>query len=476
MAVASRNAGPNNERMTSLHDLPPKSAHSDAYAEETARVLAARLPFAGLVFGLSLAIVWIVENHVHPGRNYAYAVTYGLELVVWMVASLWARRRKTPQCACTIAIGAAVAQVILIASYHIGVHGEADVLAFALAYFTVGMMVLMPWGARAQLIVTLVAMATFLLALATTVHPVNPAPLHAVGLFCIGSLSVVSAMALERYRAAMFFQADALRGANAELQRANEALAAADHAKTQLLANVSHEMRNPIGVTLGYVELIRDGAFGEIPPALAETIDRLHDNAEMLLTLANDLLDLSRLQANRIDLQLEPVKLGPLCTEAARFAPPLLANKAVTLVCAVADDAEVYADPARLRQVLVNLLTNAAKFTDAGQISVRTRTLDDDTQIVEISDTGIGIPLSELHSIFEPFRRGSQAGHIGGAGIGLALSRQLTEAMGGTLTVVSAPGKGSTFAVQLRRTATAKALLHASPNALAYCSGPDTVH
>jgi signal transduction histidine kinase len=118
-------------------------------------------------------------------------------------------------------------------------------------------------------------------------------------------------------------------------------------------------------------------------------------------------------------------------------------------VCSVTNDVHVRADRDRLRQVLINLLTNAAKFTRQGRIDVRARLGGNGTAIVEVADTGMGIPADELQSIFQPFHRGSHTADIGGTGIGLALSRQLTEAMGGRLSVASTLGHGSTFAIEL---------------------------
>jgi signal transduction histidine kinase len=275
--------------------------------------------------------------------------------------------------------------------------------------------------------------------------------LHVVGLLCIGTLTVFTAGALQHYRFGVFRQAAELRNANAELRRANQALATADGAKTQVLAHVSHELRTPLSVMIGYSDLAREGVFGELSPALRETIDRIYASSRMLLRLANDLLDLSRLQANKIDLHMGPVRLAPLCSEATALLPDLLGDKPIELRSNVPEEEEVCADRDRLHQILVNLLTNAAKFTREGSIELRARAENEATEVIEVIDTGVGIPLGEQESIFQLFQRGSLTVQVGGTGIGLTLSRQLTEAMGGRLTVTSTPGSGSTFAVHLQR-------------------------
>lgn len=438
--------------ITTLEDAARDT--EEAYVAETAQVVAARLPLAAFAFLSSLGGVWVIEHWVHPGRDGVYAVVLGLEIVVWVAAAVTARWAASthPHRGVPTAIACGLLQSILIASYHLAAGGEAEILGLALVYFSVGMMVLMPWGWRGQLVVNIAQIIAFIAAVVVGVHAVTPVALHIIGLACICTATVLSAAALERYRHGLFRQTAELRNANVELQHANRALAAADEAKTRFLANVSHELRTPLSVMIGYADMARDGAFGELSPELHDGIGRIRANSDHLLNLAGDLLDLSRLQANQIDFHLQQVALAPLCAEAAAFTPTLLHDKPVELVCSVADDVSVYADRDRLRQVLINLLTNAAKFTRRGRIDIRTRAGEHGTEIVEVSDTGIGIPPAELQSIFQPFRRGSHTAHIGGTGIGLALSRQLTEAMGGHLSVASALGRGSTFAIMLPRT------------------------
>lgn len=429
----------------------PKTDDDTSYVAETAQVIAARLPLAAFAFVTSLGGVWIIEHWVHPGRDGTYALVYAFQIAAWIAGAVSVRRVVTtqPEWCVRIALACSILQVLLITAYHIGAHGEVEILGLALVYFSVGMMVLMPWGWRGQLILNAAQMFAFLTAVAAGVQAVTPVSLHIIGLACISTATIFSAAALERYRYGLFRQTAELRHANIELQQANHALAAADEAKTRFLANVSHEIRTPLAVMIGYADMVRDGAFGELSAELHDGIGRIRANSDLLLTLAGDLLDLSRVQANQIDFHLQHIALAPLCAEATAFTPELLRNKPVEVVCSVPDDMLVYADRDRLRQVLINLLSNAAKFTRKGRIDVRARRGRDGTEIVEIADTGIGIPAAELQSIFQPFRRGSHTADIGGTGIGLALSRQLTEAMGGRLSVASTLGRGSTFAIEL---------------------------
>lgn len=421
-----------------------------AYVAETAGVVASRLPIAACAFLISLAGVWVIEHMVHEGRDGLYALVYGFEVAIWLLGCLTVRRavKTHPHWCIAIALACGTLQMFLIAAYHMALPGEAEILGLALVYFSVGMMVFMPWGWRGQLVLNAMQMVAFVIAVLSGVQAVTPVALHIIGLVCISIATILSAAAVEHYRYGLFLQTAELRDANVELQQVNQALAAADEAKSRFLANVSHELRTPLAVMIGYVDIVRDGAYGDLSDGLRDAVARIRSNADLLLNLASDLLDLSRVEANQIDFNLQNVALAPLCAEATAFTPELLRNKPVEVVCDVPDDVLVYADRDRLRQVLINLLTNAAKFTREGRIDVRSRRGDDGIEI-EVADTGIGIPAAELQSIFKPFCRGSHTADIGGTGIGLALSRQLTEAMGGRLSVASTLGRGSTFAIEL---------------------------
>jgi signal transduction histidine kinase len=172
----------------------------------------------------------------------------------------------------------------------------------------------------------------------------------------------------------------------------------------------------------------------------------------MLTRLINDFLDLSRLEANKLAMHLETVRLAPICAEAVELVSGQVKGKPIEVLQSVPPDANVYADRDRVRQILANLLSNAIKFTERGQVEIKLRGQSDGVVAIDVSDSGVGIPTEEQAIIFEPFRRGSQAGMVGGVGIGLALSRQLAEAMGGTVGVSSRVGHGSTFSVTLPAT------------------------
>jgi signal transduction histidine kinase len=325
--------------------------------------------------------------------------------------------------------------IAMITGYHIVLHGEAEVVELALLYVVVSSMVLFPWGGRGQAIVASAGVAAFVVALASGLELRTPVGLHLLGLGTAVLLTVGGAIFLEQYRFSVFRQAE-------ELRRVNEA-------KTQLLANVSHELRTPLNVVIGYQQLLTEGAFGDLPPAAQDTMSRVMAYSRMLLTLIDDFLDLSRLEKQRLTLRMEPIELRGLCAEVGALIEPLLRDKQVQFRCYINNGEVAYADRDRLRQVLLNLLTNAIKFTDRGSIELRSHRPEQQRLVIEVEDTGVGIAAAEQEAIFQPFRRGAQSMHVRGVGIGLALSRQLTEAMGGRLSVSSTPGHGSTFSIQL---------------------------
>ncbi len=245
---------------------------------------------------------------------------------------------------------------------------------------------------------------------------------------------------------------DELRVARQELQKKNRALELADQTKDDFLANMSHELRTPLSAVLSYAELIRE------PTSLAEE-NRLHaevieTNSKALLSLINDILDLSKVRAGKLNVLVEPVKPGPILEQVRALLQPKAAEKSLSLTTSFSngDDALVQVDPMRLRQVLINLIGNALKFTQQGSVELRVERDGDSWLSVKIIDTGLGMTAEQVERIFMPFEQAEQttAQRFGGTGLGLSLSQRLVELMDGELTVESQPGQGSTFTVRLR--------------------------
>lgn len=221
--------------------------------------------------------------------------------------------------------------------------------------------------------------------------------------------------------------------------------------KDEFLASVSHELRTPLNVVLGYIDLLLDNSFGPLEPAQRDILHRITKNASNLSHLINDLVDLSRIEAGRMRIEMEVVDLEPLFADLTAVMQVLLAGHDVTFRAEIVPGCDtVHADPDRLKQIVSNLLVNAVKFTEHGSIALLATPGRGDRVVITVSDTGIGIPKEDHQAIFEPFRQVHERERRAlGAGIGLSISSRLATLMGGSLGVESEPGRGSRFALEL---------------------------
>jgi len=235
---------------------------------------------------------------------------------------------------------------------------------------------------------------------------------------------------------------------------AREAAEEANRAKTQFLATMSHELRTPLNAISGYAELLSLGLRGPTTPEQQEDLSRIMRSQRHLLSVINDILNFARLEAGHVEYRIANVRVNDLLGDIESLIRPQLAAKQLELSWTpVGDDILVRADSEKVRQVLLNLLANAVKFTaPGGRIRVECE-YDESHVYVRVSDTGIGIPVDRRGAIFEPFVQlhRTLAQPAEGTGLGLAISRDLARGMGGELTVESEPGKGSTFTLVLDR-------------------------
>ncbi|HEV2130631.1 MAG TPA: ATP-binding protein [Longimicrobiaceae bacterium] len=247
-----------------------------------------------------------------------------------------------------------------------------------------------------------------------------------------------------------------LKSARDQLQGRNLELADATRAKDRFMATMSHEMRTPLNAILGYVELLEMGISGALSEMQRFQIERIRATGRQLLDLVNDVLDLTRADVARLDLELRPINLAAAIEETLILVEPQTSAKGIELQVEQLEQCPlVIADLRRLRQVLTNLLSNAVKFTDSGSILIRCETQGEEGVLVSVTDTGIGIAAEELPQIFSEFYQvdsGLTREH-GGTGLGLAIARRLARLMGGEVSATSEPGVGSTFTLALRRAA-----------------------
>lgn len=261
-----------------------------------------------------------------------------------------------------------------------------------------------------------------------------------------------------------------LKDRSAELEHLSFELARANRAKSEFLANVSHELRTPLAAIVGFVDLLQDGSYGELGPRMVGPVERIQASAGHLQALVDQVLDLAKLSAGRLEVHREPLTLRAFVIDVASEVEPLIIEKGLSLSLQVPSTLpRLSTDPTHLRQILVNLLGNAVKFTSVGGITVRATHVPDGAVTafvptaadrpllasggawvaLQVIDSGLGIDATDHARIFEEFEQVS-AGSRGdserrGTGLGLSITRRLARLLDGDITLESEPGKGATF-------------------------------
>jgi PAS domain S-box-containing protein len=240
----------------------------------------------------------------------------------------------------------------------------------------------------------------------------------------------------------------------AELQEQRAIAEEANRAKSAFLTTMSHELRTPLNAIGGYAQLLEMAVHGPVSDEQKGVLDRIVRSQQHVLRLINDLLNLARVESGRVEYELRVLNVAEIVRTTLPMIEPQLAGRGLTYQVAVPADLTMYADRDKVEQVLLNLLSNAAKFTPSGgHVRVEARVASDRADRVQlrVSDTGVGIPVDRLEEIFEPFVQvgADQATRSEGSGLGLAISRELARGMGGDLSAESEPGVGSTFTLVL---------------------------
>jgi len=261
-----------------------------------------------------------------------------------------------------------------------------------------------------------------------------------------------------------------------ELERLSSELLRVNKMKSEFLANVSHELRTPLNAIVGFVDLLREGVYGELSPRQAGPVQRIEASANHLRHLVDQILDLAKMAAGRLEVHAESIDLRPFVLDVVSEVEPLIQDKKLHLSLAIgASTPRVRTDPTHLRQILTNLIGNSVKYTNTGGIVVRTGVIEPDDKtipsqlrppadvpsiatsrrwvVLQVIDTGIGIASGDHGRIFEEFEQ-VNAGPRGdsmnrGTGLGLPISRRLARLLGGDVTVESELNRGSTFTIWL---------------------------
>ncbi len=269
-----------------------------------------------------------------------------------------------------------------------------------------------------------------------------------IGVVMLGLIVVL--WAIDRSVRTINQQRISLATQNVELEKAKQQAEAANQLKSQFLANMSHELRTPLNAILNFSKFVSSGMMGEVNPEQVETLDKVTDNGKHLLSLINDLLDISKIEAGQLKLFVEDdIQMSKEIKAVEDVARTMLTGKSVELITDVeANLPPMVGDRRRIRQIMLNLVSNACKFTDAGSVTLKVWR-EGDTVLFSVKDTGPGIAPADQSMIFETFRQTEVGVQKGGTGLGLPISRRLSEIHNGALWLDSTPGKGSTFTVRL---------------------------
>lgn len=262
---------------------------------------------------------------------------------------------------------------------------------------------------------------------------------------------------LEEHAQNLERQKTELLRAQKELEANALSLERASQYKSEFLANMSHELRTPLNSSLILAKLLQDNKHGNLSPEQVRYAATIHSSNSDLLSLINDILDLSKVEAGQMDVQFAPVSIDSMLQSLRQSFAPVADSKGVALITQRAKEVPEYfvTDNQRLQQVLRNLLSNAFKFTEHGQVTVAVEKVDNDTLRFDVRDTGIGIARDKQDLIFQAFQQadGTTSRKYGGSGLGLSISREFSRLLGGSVSVSSEPGAGSVFSVTLPVTA-----------------------
>jgi PAS domain S-box-containing protein len=296
-----------------------------------------------------------------------------------------------------------------------------------------------------------------LLDISLTVSPIRNAAGKLIGASKIARDITRHKQLLESQRDAQAREEAALRQV---LEIENRRVQEGSRLKGEFVANMSHELRTPLNSIMGFAEMMVDERFGAMPPKYAEFSALILKSAGHLLQLINDILDLAKVESGKIDLKPERVQLAPVAEDVASIAGGLARQRDIRIETTVAPDVgDVHLDPNRLKQVLYNYLSNAIKFSpEHGRVEVRVRNDGADHFCIEVEDWGIGIKPEDLNRLFIEFQQldASTSKYYKGTGLGLALTKRIVEAQGGSVGVHTEAGVGSTFYARLPKNVTAR--------------------
>ena len=403
-------------------------------------------------FGVVVVALGAVENAAWPAR---FVISATCLSIVAMGRSRPPIARHVPAAA---ALATSAAMTYFAVRMHTGNVTPTHIVAFELIY-VLPLMVMQT--ARAHLAYSALALGQVTLAYQGLEAPEVPFVASIMALLVLGVGTSMTSLA--RTRAEVELETNRLQleervdertkqlEAEVRERRAAETDALrASRAKSAFLATMSHELRTPLNAIIGYTELVQDELSDLEQPQLADDLDKVRGSARHLLTMVSDVLDLSRIEAGELTLTHTDVDVADIMGQLERLIATERSRSGAELRIDVEPELWVHTDPDRLLQIVVNLVTNALKFTPEGTVAVQARRSGAHIELV-VEDTGVGIAAEDLDRVFQTFVQvdGSTTRRRGGVGLGLALSKDLAQRLGGTLTARSTPGEGSIFTLRL---------------------------
>jgi signal transduction histidine kinase len=413
----------------------------DDFARETGELTIWRWKVGLSLYLFFASVGAVVEWRVYPERGSLLAAMVSIEVIIAAVTWLATRGSiRHPKSAWAVLLSS-LAVCLVVALYNAAVGG--DMLYVLLTYlgFMLASAMIIPWGAGFQLALNCGIVAAYVAGI-TGGARVGPVPGYDYITILAGVvLSVFGAYYMDQYRRQLFAHAGALREANRSLE-------AASRARTELLSGLSHDMRTPLSVLMGYAEILNDEP--GLSDELRQPVRSIGREAQELLYLVDSVLDLARLESGRLPFHRSTFVFADLLEPLRETTQDLLRDRQVRLRWEVPDNLTLDSDEGKVREIVRNLLSNAVKYTEEGEISVSTTARDHGVEIV-VADTGVGIAPENLHAIFDPFHQvleGNGPQRVG-SGFGLYMVKLLVALVGGRVDVDSVPYGGSTFRVWL---------------------------
>lgn len=417
-------------------------ATSAEFRAQIHREVAARMPNAVLLFASMISAAFVIELFYYPQRLGELLVCIGALSVTCLLGVAAVRRR--PRRAALFALTTVSALALILAVYLTFVENSSELCLLAMIGYLTGLVVQFPWGPRYQAAAAGAVLATYGMTLVAGTERALPI---AYGLFALvthGLMTVIGASLLDAYRWSAFREA-------AEAERMAAEAARANRAKTEFLATVSHELRTPLNIIFGYTDLLMEDAF-EDEAERSDALRRIRSQSGNLLDMIQAMLDINKLEAGGVSIEASEFRLGDFMTRMRGGIPAAWCKDGVELVWeSQGDDAILHSDADKIEIVLRNLVHNALKYTDRGEVRVRAAATPGNCRVdFTVADTGQGIPPDDLERIFQMFRHsGSGPPRQGGVGLGLYLARQLAAALGGSIRAESVLGAGSRFTLDL---------------------------